>query len=525
MLKAYDTEHAMIFPSHWRVNEMLANSFCEGTREDYKTILQKQKATLDVNLLLSCLQETLDFEQSLEKRFASDVSLPILIPGLRTNQTQRGRTSMDTMASKDDKSPEFSQAISEAFEPYMSLWIESQDKELAKMIPQYKQQPLRNPEEEFNAQLVIHSSTELFHSYRLTLAQCAKLSTGSRLLELSQCFAKYLDQYGQQVLFYFLERQGPQGPSVEDTVLILNTADYCYNTCSQLEERIRNRIDAEFKEKVDLQSQGDAFMGIASAAVRSLVRKVETECEPTWREMRNTPWSKIESVADESTYVAELVRHIRERSEEILKVLHKQQYSRAFCDNVVDSMTNTYIGNIVQCRPVSEAGAEQMLLDSYALKKIFTDLPVLTAEEGTQPSAAYVSPTLPPFPTRSTFSRYYGLLISAIAMSSVSTLPPPKSIRFSRRYKYGHPHQKHSCKLTSSTWAIGPRPTSAKSSISRASAAKLTSTRWSTSSTRIDNRRRMRCYPRTRPGCPRCRSARVPAWALHSPGVPRPQRV
>ena len=32
------------------------------------------------------------------------------------------------MASKDEKPHAFSQAISEAFEPYMSLWVESQDK-------------------------------------------------------------------------------------------------------------------------------------------------------------------------------------------------------------------------------------------------------------------------------------------------------------------------------------------------------------------------------------------------------------
>jgi hypothetical protein len=35
---------------------------------------------------------------------------------------------MDTVASKDDRPHGFSQAISEAFEPYMSLWVESQDK-------------------------------------------------------------------------------------------------------------------------------------------------------------------------------------------------------------------------------------------------------------------------------------------------------------------------------------------------------------------------------------------------------------
>lgn len=265
-------------------------------------------------------------------------------------------------------------------------------RQLATLIPKYRQQALHNAEEEFSPQAVIPSSTELFHFYRLTLGQCAKLSTGIRLLELSQTFAKYLEQYGQQVLYHFLsEKPGPQGPTVEDAVLILNTADYCYLTCNQLEEKIKGRIDEELRAKVDLQNQADAFMGIASATVRVLVRKVELDCESTWREMRNTPWSKLESVGDQSTYVAELLRHVKERSSEILKLLHKPQYARAFCDNLVDFLATAYIANIVQSKPISEVGAEQMLLDSYVLKKGFTELPILNSEPGTQPPARYVS--------------------------------------------------------------------------------------------------------------------------------------
>ncbi|KAH7086868.1 Vps53-like protein [Paraphoma chrysanthemicola] len=379
MMKTYDVEHAAIFPSYWRVNEMLANSYCEGTRDDFKAILQRSVRrgdgqTLDVDLLLSCLQETLNFEHALERRFANE-----------------SRASIDTIASKDDRPLGFSQAISEAFEPYMSLWVESQDKQLATLIPKYRQQPLRNTEEDFSHQAVIPSSTELFHFYRLTLAQCAKLSTGTRLLELSATFAKYLEQYSQQVLFYFLsEKPGAQGPSIEDAVLILNTADYCYATCNQLEEKIKGRIDEELKDKVDLQSQADAFMGIASATVRILVRKVEIACEPSWREMRNTPWSKLESVGDHSTYVTELIRNIKETSGQILKYLHKQQYARAFCDNLVDLMASTYIANVVQCKPIAEAGAEQMLLDSYVLKKGFLELPTLNEEPGTAPPSSFV---------------------------------------------------------------------------------------------------------------------------------------
>ncbi|KAK7520097.1 Vps53-like protein [Phyllosticta citriasiana] len=374
MLKTYDSEHAVLFPSHWRANEVLANAFCEGTREDYKGILQRtmreRGQTIDVNLLLSCLQETLDFEHSLERRFSGD-----------------SRSSMDTVVSREDRPHTFTQAISEAFEPYMSLWVESQDKQLSTLVPKYRTQPLRNLEEEFSPQGVIPSSTELFHFYRTALAQCAKLSTGIRLLELSRTFARYLDQYGQQVLFYFLKERS----SLEDLILILNTADYCYQTCNQLEEKIRGRVDEEFRSKVDLQSQADAFMGIASACVRTLVGKVEIECEPGWREMRNTPWSKLESVGDQSSYVAELLRHVKEKATEILRYLHKQQYARAFCDNLVDSMVNTYILSLVQCRPISEVGAEQMLLDSYVLKKGFTELPILTSEDhSSQPPAAFV---------------------------------------------------------------------------------------------------------------------------------------
>ncbi|KAI4141227.1 MAG: hypothetical protein LQ341_003567 [Variospora aurantia] len=379
MLKTYDDEHAAMFPAHWRMNEMLANAFCEGTREDFRNILSRSVRrtdghSLDVDLLLSCLQETLEFEHTLERRFSNT-----------------SRASIDTFSSDSERAPVFSQAISEAFEPYLSVWVEAQDKKLSTMIPQYRQQPPKPPDEEFSSQMVIPSSIELFNFYRLTLAQCAKLSRGARLVELSRVFAKYLDQYAQQVLlFYVSERSSGQTPSktppLEDTILVLNTADYCFNTCTQLEEKIKGRIDESVNGSIDLQSQADAFMGIASATVRALVRRVEVDVEPTWREMRNTGWSKMESVGDQSSWVGEMLRRIKSRCEEILGMLHKQQYARAFCDNLVDSVANAFIVNIFQCKPTSEVGAEQMLLDSYVLKKGFEELLTMNASNTTPPT-------------------------------------------------------------------------------------------------------------------------------------------
>jgi hypothetical protein len=351
ILKIYDEENASIFPASWRVNEILANVFCEGTRDDYKGILARSVRsgqTIDVNLLLSCLQETLEFEHSLERRFAPS-----------------SRASTDTFTSTEI--PAFSQSISEAFEPYLSVWVEAQDKQLAALLPKYRQQPLKPPDEEFNSHTVISSSTELFTFYRHSLQQCAKLSTGGSLAELAKVFAKYLDQYAQQVLLnYISERPSAHTPSkvpsIEDLVSVLNTADYCYTTCNQLEEKIKGRLDETLKQSVDLQSQADSFMGIASAAVRGLVRQVENDLEPCWREMRNTPWSKIEGVSDQSSYVAELLSHTKEKASEILQLLHKQQYARAFSDHLVELMSSLFISNVFQCKPVSETGAEQVCL-------------------------------------------------------------------------------------------------------------------------------------------------------------------
>ena len=379
LVKTYDTEHVMLFPPHWRVNEMLANAFCETTRDDLKTVLQHTMRRADgqapdVDLLLSCLQDTLDFEHSLERRFSATES----------------RSSIDTLTSAgEDKRAGFSQVISEAFEPYLSIWVESQDRHLATLIPKYRQQPIRSPEEEFHSQLVMSSSTELFHQYRVTLAQCARLSTAGRLLDLSQTFGKYLDAYCQQVLLHCFSHK-PGGASIEDAIIVLNTADYCYTTTNQLEEKIRARIDEELRPQVDMQSQADAFMGIASASIRTLVSKTEADCAPAWREMRNVAWGTMDNVGDQSPYVSTLLQRVMERSREILGLVQKAQYKRAYCDHVVDSVTNHYMANMVAARPISETGAEQMLLDSYVLKQGLSLLATIGEDRGRPPNPAFV---------------------------------------------------------------------------------------------------------------------------------------
>ncbi|KAL7269840.1 Vacuolar protein sorting-associated protein 53 [Rhizina undulata] len=377
LLKTYDEEHAGILPGHWKVGEVVARTFCDGTREDFKGILAKSMRkeggrSLDVNLLLGCLQETLEFEGYLERKFSSE------------------RMSIDTNSSRDDRPLIFGKAISEAFEPYLSVWVESQDKHLSTLLPTYRNAPLQPPDEELTPTSVLPSSIDLFTVYRQTLSQCAKLSTGTNLLELSKSFAKHLDEYATSILTPYLSPDTSNKPlEAIETICILNTADYCHTTTAQLEDRIRTRIDPEFANKIDFEREKDEFITVINTAIRALVNKVENSLDPIWREMRNVPWSRLDTVGDQSGYVAEFIKVIRTSVTEVLTILSKDVWRRAFCDRVVEAVVSAWAGCLVGCRPIGGVGAEQMLLDCYAVKKAFDDLPSLGGREETSVAGAY----------------------------------------------------------------------------------------------------------------------------------------
>ncbi|KAF8242827.1 hypothetical protein K440DRAFT_647787 [Wilcoxina mikolae CBS 423.85] len=408
MLKVYDEEHAGIFPPSWKVNEVLANNYCDGTKDDFKGILQRAMRreggqSLDVNLLLSALQETLDFELYLERRFSADA-----------------RISIGTMSSDDDRLTTFGKAISEAFEPYLSLWVDAQDKALSQMIPKYRNQPLRPPDssdEDFNpSSSVLPSSIELFHFYRRIFAQCAKLSTGSKLLDLSKIFAKYLDEFADSVLSsYLAPADRASSLKAEEIAIVLNTADYCHTTTSQLEEKIKSRIDKPLDEKIDFESQSDNFLAVVNKVTATLARRIEIALEPAWREMRNCPWARMESVGDQSGYVGVLLEKLKSSASEVMDVIGKDVWRRAFCDRVVDTVVAGFLTSLVACRPIGGVGAEQMLLDAYVIKKALEEIITLRkhSEEPIQPPQTYLKHV----------TRTFAKLDSLLKTLQVSTSP------------------------------------------------------------------------------------------------------
>lgn len=90
VLKTHEDDSGLIFPKHWHVGAVLAGGFGEVTRDDLKSVLAKNKSTLQVGLLLEVLQLTTEFEREMSRKYSLPVSplhSPIAlfpVPGMLT---------------------------------------------------------------------------------------------------------------------------------------------------------------------------------------------------------------------------------------------------------------------------------------------------------------------------------------------------------------------------------------------------------------------------------------------------------
>ncbi|CAI2168758.1 4401_t:CDS:10 [Funneliformis geosporum] len=328
VLKTYDEVHADIFPLHWNVSEVLCIRFCELTGEDLVKSLSRAKNELDVKNLLKNLQLTLEFENQLVKRFA------YMEKPLHTENTSLKYN--------------FNKSISIAFEPYLGLYIDAEDKNMAEIISTYRMEAV--PDDD-NSTSVLQSSIDLFLYYKETLVNCSKLSTRKPFYDLCIVFSKWLRTYANEVLIGKLpkeERRAMTRDELKLICLILNTADYCYNTIPQLEDKLKEKVHEEYKDKINLDFERDCFL-----------KGIETCYEPALTTMTKISWNNLESVGDQSEYVTLFHNNLTRCVVSVHKDITNNRYFRSFCDKFVESFVSKIINNLSKCKPISEVGAEQ----------------------------------------------------------------------------------------------------------------------------------------------------------------------
>ncbi|XP_076473100.1 vacuolar protein sorting-associated protein 53 homolog [Babylonia areolata] len=431
----FEEKFGHLFPPSWEVSERICVEFCEVTRRELSRITGRRTVEIDVKLLLFAIQRTTNFEALISKRFTGTTlqegqCKPVAEaapPTPSTNPFEQEEANTNPFESSDTQNTTtpvapsattakesknlanpFTGIISRCFEPHLSIYIESQDRNLSEQIVRFleelrQQSPKRLDSEEGSN--VLPSCADLFVFYKQCMVQCSQLSTAQPMLDLTRLFQKYLKEYAHRVLLANLPKlskdsgtlgtasgliqsilkEGEASKLSEEeqwrVCSILATAEYCMDTTSQLATKLQEKVDAHLRASIDLSAEQDMFHTVISSCIQLLVQDLEAACEPALTAMTKMPWSTIEAVGDQSGYVTAITAHLKQNLPVIRdNLLSSRKYFTQFCVKFANSFIPKFIYTLFRCKPGSTVAAEQLLLDTHSLKTVLLELPSLGSQ-------------------------------------------------------------------------------------------------------------------------------------------------
>ncbi|EOY24109.1 Membrane trafficking VPS53 family protein isoform 2 [Theobroma cacao] len=244
--------------------------------------------------------------------------------------------------------------------------------------------------EEGSQNNVLSSSMQLFLIIKRSLKRCSALTKSQTLYNLFRVFQRVLKAYATK-LFARLPKGGTgivaaatgmdgqiKTSDRDERVIcyIVNSAEYCHKTSGELAESVSKIIDSQFADRVDMSEVQDEFSAVITRSLVTLVHGLETKFDAEMAAMTRVPWGTLESVGDQSGYVNG-INMILTSSIPVLGRLLSPIYFQFFLDKLASSLGPRFYMNIFKCKQISETGAQQMLLDTQAVKTILLEIPSL----------------------------------------------------------------------------------------------------------------------------------------------------
>lgn len=381
VLNNFNSKYARYFLAEWEMPLKLTSAFFKITANDLEIRLKKefQGENASIDLFMSSLQETLDFEKYIDVRFSNKL---------------RGMK------------------LSQCFESYLSLWISHQDKMMNDKLLSYMSSG--DLSSNLGDSLIIPSSADMFRTYRSVLTQTFELiqsnTNNGILIALANFFAKWLIAYSNKILQPLIlpesEEMKNKKETIKYTIAMINTADYCSITIAQLEEKLSELSPDPEKITQSFAAVRDTYDSFSAKGNSILLNRVlSVDLAFVEREFNNVDWSRV-VVENYSRYMVTLKEILcfdpapgkKSTLQLILSQFNRDVYSWNFLDKVIDQVTQEFSGYIIrllQPMPPFATSAstrkfdpikvisigEQLLLDTELLKEIFHSLPGSVSDE------------------------------------------------------------------------------------------------------------------------------------------------
>lgn len=168
----------------------------------------------------------------------------------------RGKTKMSAHIYR------FKGCISECFEPYLKSYSESEERKIIETI----ESVMKEDKLETTDSTIFGSSLHMFKSIKASLKRCTSFSTSKALFDLHTSFKNVFRHYAKLLRRHLPLKLGSEAEKISLTeeieakaCVVINTCEYCLETIPGLHQSVEDKIDEQYKSKVDLNVAQDTF--------------------------------------------------------------------------------------------------------------------------------------------------------------------------------------------------------------------------------------------------------------------------
>ncbi|KAK9837632.1 hypothetical protein WJX74_001749 [Apatococcus lobatus] len=412
-----------VFPEAWRVPQLLCLMFCNITKTQLAEILDSKAAELGANVegLLIAVKSTRDFEAEMAQKFGGGPAQPEAeeeergldegddnSPASRVRQRyermfrEKQRAGDDSLAGGGSHPPQaaaetaartaFPGSVSSVFTPHLHVYVDAEEAGLRERLEVLVREETWTAWEDAQQTNVLRSSSELFAEIKKSLQRCSKfVSKGPALFQLCTAFQRLLHAYAGKLVGRLPKTNMGlttgtaaagstdwQVKLVDEDVpvvcTIIATAEYCGEVVGALGRSIAKMLDPPFGQQVDVAGEEDEFQAVITSALNVLLLGLETRLEASLSQMARISWSSLDSVGDQSDFVNTFSKTLSELGPKIGAALNENHF-RFFCDKLANSLAPRFFEAIFRCRKIGEAGSQQLLLDTQAIKGLLLEFP------------------------------------------------------------------------------------------------------------------------------------------------------
>jgi vacuolar protein sorting-associated protein 53 len=343
-------------PPNWNLSQEISVEFILSTREIFKEMLKASEASSFYN----SLKDSIRFEKELSERFS------------------------------ETKNYNFKGLLSKAFDEFMEVYLKDQNTLMINKLNQF----LKN--ERWAVNSTTNSAEDLFIFITSSLDSCMVINTGIILFNLINIWKKNIHAYADQLferlpkgqkektgfdISSFLNWQtesqsSNQKLSEKEQMLvcyIIRLCQFCQKTLKDLSLVLEDKIDQDFKKKIDFEKEKTKFSQTLTASVQILILHLLTHVDEQFEQMSKVSWSTFDQEIQDSEYITEMLKRFSTLLKSILEKLTPYHYSK-LCENFIVKFFGRVLLTIKKIKRITNPGTHQLLYDLEILKKFFLSL-------------------------------------------------------------------------------------------------------------------------------------------------------